>query len=54
MTTSQNLPLLFPLDHSLLTKALPVCQLSFEAQRERKAGLGQTLTGLGVYRDASR
>ena len=40
----------FSLTNSLLTQALPAAQLSVEAQRERKAGSGQTLTGLGVYK----
>ncbi|MBQ5497110.1 MAG: DUF1156 domain-containing protein, partial [Acetobacter sp.] len=40
----------FSLTNSLLTQALPAAQLSVEAQRERKANHGQTLTGLGVYK----
>lgn len=34
---------------ALIEKIFPVQKVSFEAQRERKAGQGQTLTGLGSY-----
>lgn len=34
---------------ALIESVFPVQKVSFEAQRERKANLGQTLTGLGSY-----
>lgn len=34
---------------ALIEKAFPAQKVSFEAQRERKAGAGQTLTALGSY-----
>lgn len=34
---------------ALIESAFPAQKVSFEAQRERKANLGQTLTGLGSY-----
>ena len=34
---------------SLIEKAWPVAKISAETQKERKAGSGQTLTGLGSY-----
>ena len=34
---------------TLIEKAFPATKVSFEAQKERKANLGQTLTGLGSY-----
>lgn len=34
---------------ALIEKAFPATKVSFEAQKERKANLGQTLTGLGSY-----
>lgn len=34
---------------SLIEKAWPAGKISFETQKERKAGSGQTLTGLGSY-----
>ena len=40
---------------SLIEVVLPAQKISAEAQKERKANLGQTLTGLAVTgRDASR
>lgn len=37
-------------DHpSLIEKAFPTLKVSIETQKERKAGSGQTLTGLGSY-----
>ena len=34
---------------SLIEAVFPAQKVSFEAQRERKAGAGQTLTALGSY-----
>ncbi|MBE93924.1 anti-phage-associated DUF1156 domain-containing protein [Marinobacter sp.] len=34
---------------ALIERAFPATKVSFEAQKERKANLGQTLTGLGSY-----
>src|SRR6056297_2915371 len=34
---------------ALIEKVFPAQKVSFEAQRERKAGAGQTLTALGSY-----
>jgi hypothetical protein len=34
---------------ALIESVFPAQKVSFEAQRERKANLGQTLTGLGSY-----
>lgn len=34
---------------ALIERAFPATKVSFEAQRERKAGAGQTLTALGSY-----
>ncbi|MEQ1531054.1 MAG: DUF1156 domain-containing protein, partial [Methylococcales bacterium] len=34
---------------ALIESVFPVQKVSFEAQRERKAGAGQTLTALGSY-----
>ena len=34
---------------SLIEKAWPTAKISAETQKERKAGSGQTLTGLGSY-----
>ena len=34
---------------ALIEAAFPAQKVSFEAQKERKANLGQTLTGLGSY-----
>ncbi|MGH8611447.1 MAG: DUF1156 domain-containing protein, partial [Gammaproteobacteria bacterium] len=34
---------------SLIERLLPAQKLSAEAQKERKAGAGQTLTALGSY-----
>jgi hypothetical protein len=34
---------------ALIETAFPAQKVSFEAQKERKANLGQTLTGLGSY-----
>jgi len=41
----------FALQHTpaLIESVFPVQKVSFEAQKERKANLGQTLTGLGSY-----
>ena len=35
--------------HALIESVFPAQKVSFEAQKERKANLGQTLTGLGSY-----
>ena len=34
---------------ALIEAVFPAQKVSFEAQKERKANLGQTLTGLGSY-----
>jgi len=34
---------------ALIESVFPAQKISFEAQRERKAGAGQTLTALGSY-----
>lgn len=43
------LPLSLKDSPSLIERLLPVQKISAEAQKERKAGPGQTLTGLGSY-----
>jgi putative DNA methylase len=51
--TAMHPPILVPfaLKHApaLIEKVFPAQKVSFEAQRERKAGAGQTLTALGSY-----
>lgn len=51
--TAMHPPALFPYAlkdaPALIEKVFPAQKVSFEAQRERKAGQGQTLTGLGSY-----
>lgn len=49
LNTSAVQPLVLKDAPSLIEKAWPAGKISFETQKERKAGSGQTLTGLGSY-----
>jgi adenine-specific DNA methylase len=49
MTPLQLVPLSLKDAPALIETVFPAQKVSFEAQRERKANLGQTLTGLGSY-----
>ena len=51
MPTETKMVVPFSLKHtpSLIEKAWPTAKISAETQKERKAGPGQTLTGLGSY-----
>lgn len=49
MTPVQLVPFSLKDAPSLIETVFPAQKVSFEAQRERKANLGQTLTGLGSY-----
>src|SRR4051794_22933318 len=44
-----NQPLAWKDTPSLIERLFPAQKISAEAQKERKAGAGQTLTGLGSY-----
>jgi putative DNA methylase len=46
-TTTTLTPLALKDAPALIETVFPAQKVSFEAQKERKAGLGQTLTGLG-------
>jgi len=48
-TTAELVPFSLKDAPALIEKAFPATKVSFEAQKERKANLGQTLTGLGSY-----
>lgn len=48
-TTATVVPLALKDAPALIESAFPAQKVSFEAQKERKANLGQTLTGLGSY-----
>lgn len=47
--TAQLVPFALKGAPALIEKAFPATKVSFEAQKERKAGSGQTLTALGCY-----
>lgn len=47
--TAEFVPFALKAAPSLIEKVFPATKVSFEAQKERKANLGQTLTGLGSY-----
>lgn len=49
MTPIQLVPFSLRDAPALIETVFPAQKVSFEAQRERKANLGQTLTGLGSY-----
>ncbi|WP_422139946.1 anti-phage-associated DUF1156 domain-containing protein [Endozoicomonas sp. ALC020] len=49
MTTPELKPLALKDAPALIEAVFPAQKVSFEAQRERKAGAGQTLTALGSY-----
>ncbi|WP_257292544.1 DUF1156 domain-containing protein, partial [Endozoicomonas sp. ONNA1] len=49
MTTTELKPLALKDAPALIEAVFPAQKVSFEAQRERKAGSGQTLTALGSY-----
>ena len=49
MTPVQLVPFSLKDAPALIETVFPAQKVSFEAQRERKANLGQTLTGLGSY-----
>lgn len=49
MTNSSLVPFLLKDAPSLIESVFPAQKVSFEAQKERKANLGQTLTSLGSY-----
>lgn len=48
-TTATLIPLALRDAPALIESVFPAQKVSFEAQKERKANLGQTLTGLGSY-----
>jgi putative DNA methylase len=48
-TTTTLTPLALKDAPALIETVFPAQKVSFEAQKERKAGLGQTLTALGSY-----
>ena len=48
-TTTPLVPLALKDAPALIESVFPAQKVSFEAQKERKANLGQTLTGLGSY-----
>ncbi len=48
-TTATLIPLALKDATALIESVFPAQKVSFEAQKERKANLGQTLTGLGSY-----
>ena len=49
MTPAQLIPFALKNAPALIEAVFPAQKISFEAQRERKAGQGQTLTALGSY-----
>jgi hypothetical protein len=47
--TAKLVPLALKDAPALIESVFPAQKISYEAQKERKANLGQTLTGLGSY-----